>query len=158
MKKQLCALLSGFICIMSFFSCGETANNYPAESEMTAENDVMSDDTEEIVYLLPELDYGGRKFTILTGYDIEYMIHAEEQDGEIINDQMYLTERSVEEEYNVEIVTTVTSEDSCGIVKGKILPMVMAGDNSYNVAYANSVYLAEAQTSGIYKNLCDISQ
>ncbi|MCL1857861.1 MAG: hypothetical protein FWF92_01330 [Oscillospiraceae bacterium] len=83
---------------------------------------------------LPETDFGGREFRVITGnvtdenrmYD---KFSTEEQSGEPINDALYTRRLHVEEKFNITMITTPSASAPADVAKKSIL----AGDDSYDL-------------------------
>ncbi len=101
--------------------------------------DTSSEDTTAAVDVLappdlPEKDYGGYEFKILTRvegwgiYNNEHLV-VEEENGEILNDAIYNRNRHVEDRFNIQMVETVTT----GNIVTDITSVVMAGDDAYDL-------------------------
>jgi len=76
-------------------------------SELTENIDPSGETAEILLYSddLPDFDYGGAKFRMLTFDDYpaaHSMLVIEEQTGEIVNDSIYLANRIVQDRFNLE--------------------------------------------------------
>lgn len=150
-KRFFCIALS--VLLLTAGSCtGAPAGEGPETSSVPADTPETEASPAETEYVPPEADYDGRTFTFITGGDIIGYISRDEVNGDVVNDAMFHTEASVEDLYNA-IIESYAVGDQCTVVETDIVKQVLAGDTSFNAAYANSVYLANAQTKGIYKNL-----
>lgn len=82
---------------------------------------------------LPEVDFGGEAFTFLNGNTAAWMttfvVTAEEENGDTINDAIYRRNVIVEDKYNV-----VIKEISTKSVRSDVTNAVAAGDDSFDVA------------------------
>lgn len=107
---------------------GDSSNNGDkAEGEAVAE-------TPKILPDLPERDFEGYEFTIL-GNSEEYHAHwysrdlyAAEQNGDTINDAIYMRNTKVEDDYNIKI-NAVYASDPIGAARKNI----MSGDGVYDL-------------------------
>nr|MBQ4319665.1 hypothetical protein [Clostridia bacterium] len=159
MKKALASILALLMLIPAFAACSDSG----APKETTAPADTAVSETVEtttgkLTPDLPEKDFGGEKFTILTsgeadtnGYHWEtYDVYAEAENGDVINDAGYARNMHIRETYNVEIaevksVTTTLAEAQ---------EMVLAGEDVYDAVVTNlnscATMAQEAQTYNMY--------
>ena len=141
-----------YACLLLETSCASAIGN---ESATTAYTDETTSETQtDEIYSFPKRDFDGEEFVFFSGFDNAPYISAEELIGEIVNDAYYNTEIACESMYSASIKTMISDEDSCAIAD-KNYQLFLAGDDTYNIVFANSVYLAPYQTAGIYKNLYD---
>ncbi|MCR5262642.1 MAG: hypothetical protein K6D94_02120 [Clostridiales bacterium] len=132
-------------------SCGESSDGVtPASNnpETAAADEIVTEGetTESFDPGLPEMDYGGANFTILTkgvsAYNEwgEVSIWTESENGEVLNDAIYDRNRDIEEAYNIKIV-----EYQSGSPANDTKKSVSAGDNAYQIvmpAFGDSGSLA----------------
>lgn len=144
-KRYMGILLLGAMIAMN--SC---TSSDPAEGEIATESIKT-----EPAYELAEGDFNGKEFVIYTSPDIQHFIYAQEITGEAVNDTLYDTEVNTEQNYNA-VISYMLSDGDSGLGPGVFADQVLAGDGSCNLIYGNSVYLAQQQPKGIYKNLLDI--
>ena len=113
---------------------GGVAENASDGAETEANNEEVAEDKwAQEPHNLPEKDFGGREFNVITVewtepnrvYDL---FSVDEQSGEPIPDALYQRRLTVEEKYNIKMNTTQAS-DPGGTAKKSIL----AGDNSYDL-------------------------
>ncbi|MCL1792969.1 MAG: hypothetical protein FWG34_03780 [Oscillospiraceae bacterium] len=160
MKKTVSIFL---ICTLAFSvlaACaqdlGETSSTTAApagedasEGEKASENVFVSDN------LPPDLDYNGETFRIWgrqvdnVFYDTEWEF-AEEINGEVFNDAMYNRELAVAGRLNINIEKTLTTASYQNASKA-----VKAGDDSFDLLFANAYDVAADGLTGIYLNLAN---
>lgn len=150
-SRSAALILASLIASGTLFSCGEAAEvSSPASNPETtapAEEIVTEGETTESFDPgLPEQDYGGSTFTILTkgvaAYNEwgEVSIWTESENGEVVNDAIYDRNRQIEETYNI-----VIAEYQSGSPANDIKKSVSAGDNAYQLvmpAFGDSGSLA----------------
>jgi hypothetical protein len=150
-SRSAALILASLIASGTLFSCGEAAEvDSPASNPETtapAEEIVTEGETTESFDPgLPEQDYGGSTFTILTkgvaAYNEwgEVSIWTESENGEVVNDAIYDRNRQIEETYNI-----VIAEYQSGSPANDIKKSVSAGDNAYQLvmpAFGDSGSLA----------------
>ena len=147
MKRMICALLI-IPMLLFMFSCAKdtTGDANSGENKPTAENiNPAGEDNEapeaEIKankwvrepHNLPEMDFGGREFSIITvavTEEIRFYEHftSDEQNGEPINDALYNRKLHVEENFNTKIKTTLVASPTDTAKKS-----ILAGDDSFNL-------------------------
>lgn len=123
-------MISASLAAMLFLTaCGNTTD--AGNENTSAEKDSTSDTTtEESMPVLPERDFGGYEFTFLNGntaYTYGSVV-AEEQNGETMNDSIYLRNSKVEDRYNITIKEILTDNAQKDFTKS-----VTAGDNSFDI-------------------------
>jgi len=129
------AFLTLALLMSQLASCGTTSTS---GNDTTASDSVSADTTaavDELAYPdLPEKDYGGYEFRILTRtegwgiYNNEHLV-VEEENGEVLNDAIFNRNRRVEDKFNVQIVETITTNN----IVTDITSTVMAGDDAYDL-------------------------
>ena len=136
--------LSGLLLILLLaqISCGSAADT-PAVTTGTDTTQAASETTVTNAPELPERDYGGESFDILTAGNWDntwteiYDFMAEEETGEPVNDAVYRRNRAVEEQFNV-VINEINHMGSAvgGTGKGAefIKKSVLAGDNAYDAS------------------------
>ena len=127
MKNRRMTALFLLTAMLAAASCGAAA---PATDDTTA-SETTPEVTTEAVPTLPEADYKGYEFTFLNG-NVSYTyasVVAEEQNGETMNDAIYLRNTKVEDRYNITIKEVITKEPQTDYTKA-----VTAGDNSFDIA------------------------
>ena len=133
MKRKLIAYTL-LISLLAAVSCkGETPDT-PRDSTDTTS--APEETTESLYTDLGEHDFGGRKFTIVYSADqlgSFWPYDAEAENGDIVNDAVYKRNRTVEEEYKVDI-----DYHSTGGVNSEVgeafLQSILAGDNEFDLA------------------------
>lgn len=75
-------------------------------SDISVDNDELTDEElrNAICDDLPQTDYEGRAFRLFAFDKMEKFFFADEQNGEIINDSIYIANKTVEERFNTDIV------------------------------------------------------
>ena len=97
-------------------------------------------ETEIISNALPDKDFGGFEFRILTTDEVgsirwSFEIDAESLNGEVMNDAVFERNQAVEERFNAVITQIPYEKDS---FKNAFTSSVMAGDDTYDV-YVDTV-------------------
>ena len=151
------SLLSALI--LSTFACGEqptidaetggeTTTTAPVETTDTKINWESSG--------LPEKDFGGREFTILTD-NVSNLLHSwqliapDEQVGEALNDAMYNRNKKIEEIYNVTISSVYTTT-----LKDDANNSISAGEDVYSALFGRMDYTFTLAQEGKLMNYYDM--
>lgn len=135
---------------------GEAVSAQPSnpEAEEPAEPEKDSlEAREDVSDGLPEKDFEGRVFCVAgdNGYTDWYL--TEEQNGEVVNDAVWLRNHTVEERYNVTLDANVFDE---GSITGNVKNSVLAGDDAYQLISGHIIYLGMAATDKIMYNMADV--
>lgn len=148
-------LLSALLIPSVFTACGET--EVPAETAEAALSDTVTEPVTETETLpvsnLPSADFEGRTFTLLS-QDQSSVAWAtvtftvDEQDGDIINDTIFIRNSRVMEKYNFELVTEVVP--SAVSVVSNVRKTNAAGESAYNAALASYCNQNSLATEGMY--------
>ena len=92
------------------FSCGNADDD--AQTKDTAEEDGTKQNDDKLLHdNIPELDFGGYEYRILTG-ELPTMyndLFPEEAMGEVLNDAFYVRNKKIEERFNIELKSTMVS-------------------------------------------------
>ncbi|MBQ2708738.1 MAG: hypothetical protein IJF67_10770, partial [Clostridia bacterium] len=144
MKKENKSVLSlMLLASLILASCGEAA---AGSADTTAAGDTTTAAPEtkaEIISNdLPEKDYGGFEFRMLTNDEVgnirySFELDSEAENGEVLNDAVFRRNQAVEEAYNITITQMPTNKNT---FLSQFTASVMAGDDSYDVL----VHTAEA--------------
>ena len=137
-STALAALLAVTAAMTS--SCGSPE----AGSETTAESNVTTDapettDPRNISDELPEKDFEGKEFTMLTEQTAMVDVDAESLNGDVINDAIYNRNQAVADRFNAKI--TVTGQQ---YLEGELNPVieksVFAGDEEFQLVVHHAVH------------------
>lgn len=160
MKKRLCLILS-LLMAAQFTACGEAAD------EVTADNTTLPEDSTEVSETgipddLPDVDLEGYEFRILGFGDSRFAaIWVEDQNGSIVNDAVYNKCKTVEDRFNCSIVIAEGSNVGSGSTttsdeRNTIMRSIMAGEDSFDIASAHDITLANMTLEGHFINLYDV--
>ena len=131
MKRALCALLC---MLLLTSSCGSTSEPVKEITDPAAQNDTAteSEETAETVLTaaLPEVDYDGYAFTILTlnDYSRRYHLTADETSGEPLNDATYERNNKIYDRLGAEITTHEDDSTAAALQNA-----VASGDTTYSM-------------------------
>ena len=166
MKRTLALLLS--LCMLAgcFVSCSETPEQETAgtdpdapSADQTAPEEVPEPDKdslearEDVSDDLPEKDFGGKTFCVAgdNGYE-EYYLTAE-QNGEVVNDAVWLRNQTVTERFNFTLDANVFDE---GSITGNVKNSVLAGDDAYQLIAGHIIYLGMAAVDKIMYDMREL--
>ena len=135
--KSVALLLALFI-TASASACGQTVAPVTTDAETTtaAPAETEADKINWESSGLPEKDFGGREFTVLTA-EVDstnhtwHMVAPEEQNGETLNDEMYDRNKKIEEIYNITISSVYTAS-----MKNDATNSINAGDDMYSLIFS----------------------
>ena len=163
MLKKSCVILLAFSVLLLLFlpACAGSEQNKTVSGGNNAETpDSGGADTpvttEKLTAELPDnLDFQGETFTFLVtgpaygyGYYSTIDIYTEAQNGETLNDAVYLRNRNVEAKLNINIADY--RSDS---VANDATKTVKAGDDSYGAVFAQAYECATLAQSGVIINI-----
>ena len=136
MKKLFALLLTVLLLSSSMAACGDAGTAETTPSDTTAADTTpVETETERLRPDLPDADYEGYSFAILTrgqfnAHWCSKDAYAEELTGEPINDAVYNRNLNIGEKYNFTIREEIgTSEDPSALVT----KAVQAGDDNYDM-------------------------
>lgn len=154
MKKQVSLLLTLLLAGQALLACGDgaadngTQTNAATEQESVTETAAETEEPREYANL-PEKDFGGAEAKIFIAYNVEggttnfgvskNEFGVTEENGDAINDARYIRNLTVEEAYNVKLVSyDFTAENNNTVyhdnVSSNIQKLVMADDFGYAFA------------------------
>lgn len=136
-------------------SCGGQTISETQKEVDTQENATEVQET-ELQDALPERDYGGARYVILSASEQwKETYTSEESTGDVLNDAVYARNIEVEERFNVVLQYEVENGYSAGMstVTSKLRGSVQAGDAVYDLMTANCAYTASHVTGGLLQNM-----
>ncbi len=128
MKRTLCALLC---MLLLTSSCGSTSEPVKESTDPAAQNDTATESEETVLTAaLPEVNYDGYAFTILTlkDYSRRYHLTADETSGEPLNDATYERNSKIYDRLGVEITTHEDDSTAAALQNA-----VASGDTTYSM-------------------------
>jgi len=146
MKKKILLILLPVLLLCCFsLSCADNAGNNVKSDAEPGSDDALSADiaesgeitVESIIENLPDANYNGYIFTVLTsnlndGGEFEWRQAPEETEtGEPINDALFRRDRLIEEKYNINMRYVI--EDRVGNMASMAQRTVRSGDNAYDM-------------------------
>ena len=159
--KIICVLA---ISVMLLISCGDSAGEADtpdiiteAPADLNGADEQAQTGQEKILPDLPEADFGGHEFKIITSDYIANAIMpreiwAEEETGDPINDAIYSRNKLIEDKYNIIISEILHDRDS---LNAPVRRAVMAADESYDLICGN---IRELSIIAQRRELLDLNQ
>lgn len=164
MKKATLFLLILAMLTASFASCGDSSkdettketNTTTIQTDDPAKETTAIEARQAISDDLPEKDFGGQDFIVITneGYETYYLV-AEEQTGEGVNDAIYARNLTVDERYNAKVAVTFggTHRETATMVANTIT----AGDSdAFDLIQFHVVANSGNTLKGLYMNWYDV--
>ena len=162
MKKSCVIIILIAVLLLSavfLYSCNSKNNSGKENKDDTSNTDAAGQNEQEqqeekinvvsVVANLPDEDYGGYEFKIWTSNQIgpidTRQAPEEEQNGDPVNDSLYIRDKLVEDKYNINIKYTVMDY---GSILSKALNSVRAGNNEFDFVMDDMISL----TSGLAQN------
>ena len=158
MKKTLSLLLASLFLAASLTACSETKENGGASTpDQTAVSTPSADaetepPEEEPAVPEPDIpadaDWGGEDFTIIyPGWSLyEFYLHADELNGDVMNDALFNRTAAVNERINVNI--GFVTEGYIDTILAEVKKAVTAGDGAYDMAVTHCINGLQGLLSG----------
>ena len=158
MKKAISLMLAALMLAASLTACSESkensepaAQNPVTSSEPTVE-EIIQEAEEETMFPEPDIpddaDWGGTTFTILyPNWSLyEFYLHADELNGDVMNDALYNRTATVNDRLNVDIgFITVGYIDT---ILTEVKKAVSSGDGAYDMAVTHCINGLQGLLSG----------
>lgn len=145
----IAALFASMTACQEVSSDAESTDGTTTQTDSETTVDPLDDE-------LPETDYGGYEFRFYTFGNFAAMYAPAEENGDIVNDATYRRNRTVEERFDVKILS-VDSGSTNEVNHTKALEkIILSGDDAFDVALNYGKRLAGQSVSGYYKNLHDV--
>ncbi len=128
MKKSLSLCLLAALLLVG---CGKTETiETTVDTTTVAETETIET---ELTDNVPELDFGGTEFRIMTGIHSTYPVstYSAEQTGEALSDALYQRNLVLAERFNIVFNENVSAD--IFDVNDKVREMALAGDNAYEM-------------------------
>lgn len=143
-KRLICIMLSSLTFVAA--SCGDNGGN---TERIISDNQTVTDDStndkniKTALEQMPEKDYGGREFNMLTAGEFsDYLldqISVEELNGDVVNDAYYYRNLNVETKYNVKITAREIPYNDLDIA---VRQEIMAGEQNTDLILHSPTRLA----------------
>ncbi|MHC1694533.1 MAG: hypothetical protein AB9835_04510 [Eubacteriales bacterium] len=164
-KRVSCLLIALLVLVSPLVSCASESSSAPATEQASETQPAASTEAPENgkrTYIdpeLPDMDFEGYEFRIMNVDQASYgwlltAMDAEEENGETINDAVYLRNRTIEDKYNVSI-TEIISKDTAS-VKTDVGKAVKAGLDVCDIALTSSEQALLLAGDGACLNIAEI--
>ena len=156
MKRKILVSLM-ILAAMIMTACGSTATSdieTDGASGTTTGVSTEQKDPRDIDDGLPDTDFDGREFRILT---YEFLVDdyiADTENGGLINDAVFHRNRAVEERFGMTINTT--NGGSNAAVKDITRSSILSGDDEYDLVINHMIDTANLAVTGVYSDFNDI--
>jgi len=155
--KKLSFIFALLMLFTSLTSCSDAAYDDTADTS-AAENAEAAETTtsDPLDDELPKKDYEGYdfRFYVYKDYDSTYV--PESETGDVVNDAVYRRNRNVEERFNIKLSTINSGETIFSKHTPAIEKLILAGDNSFDIASNCGKQITGQSLSGYFVNLYDI--
>ena len=156
-KRKTSAALALMISAQILASCGsegapETTTSGNADTSDEAMENVTT--TAEIPDDLPEKNYDGKTFTVLTYDYIKDDYVTDGENGEVVNDSIYHRDQTVSERFGVNIA--YNAENDFNGAASEIKKSVMSGDDAYQLVAHHVISMSTIATDGLFMNWYDV--
>lgn len=154
--KKITAMTLLLAMALSVASCGGGNGDTNNDTTTSAGGDTTTaapEDTSPKLEL-PDKNFGGTEFTILSSDLNSYEYDAEEQTGDIVEDSIYKRNRTVEEllGVNFNIISQPGDWPARDTFNGLIKNSVLAGDGEYDLISGVAVIVMQLSTEGYFVN------
>ncbi len=159
-RKILSLLLACLLIVLPLAGCSEkaadgsgSADSLPSSSGGVTDAGAEEEDDGLIGDDLPEKDFGGEEFAILTTswYTAKKYIYADEMNGEVVNDALYNQRAKISDRFNVNI--TCNDDGDLDPVATQVHQLVISGDDSYSIVYSHDNMTMNNGLKGDFCNL-----
>jgi hypothetical protein len=125
----------------------ETVTSTPETTGILDARKLISDD-------LPEKDYLGRSFRVLTYDQIKADVYSESANGDVINDAVFERNQKVSERFNIniEILSNAKYEETTSYIQ----KIIMAGDDEFDLIAHHVVAMGAIVMQDLLMNWYDI--
>ncbi|MCR5263863.1 MAG: hypothetical protein K6D94_08325, partial [Clostridiales bacterium] len=163
-RRTACALLLSALVLSLFAACGSAAGDVPASTTAPQGGELAETEAAETLSdlemralvddELPEADFGGYTWRIVTQDTYKNHYYMEEEDGDVIDDAVYGRNLRVAERYNINYA--VAFEGSYEECNSFVKKAVTAGDDSFDVISMHVVSLSGCAVNGYFMNMYDL--
>ena len=156
MKRKTSFLLA-LLCVLSAVSCGSATNDGAVTTAGSTDDTTTAAETEP-AYEWPDVDLGGKKFSILnssTTWGFYTTLDLEAETGDVLDDAVYRRNSLLEDKLNFEFDVTEIDIESGTIDKMK--SSVMSGEDVYQCGFLRGENLSPLISEGMFVDLNKMS-
>lgn len=163
-RKLLALLLAAVLASSGLVGCGSAepeAETNGGASDAAVETTPQDTETtrDQISDNLPDKDFGGRNFHLLTRQNYFHKFMPEDMTGEAVNDALYARNTEIMERYNITMSYTAPACEwgsSSKTWNQDLENSVMAGDGAYDLVAGYASTVPEVVTKNILLNWHDV--
>lgn len=162
MKKRLVSIAL-LLALMLPAVIGCSSKDDASVSDTTAVTEAVIDENDPLAARraipddLPDRDLDGLEWRVYAQEaHVKGYFYSEAEDGEVVNDAIYSTNRTVEERFNADIIVDYSGNDD-NTQPAAISRMVAAGDSTYSMVTCHDVLGCNLSLTGTFVNLYDIN-
>lgn len=157
MKRKTSFLLA-LLCVLASVSCGSAGGGDKSASSGGSTGETTTAAETEPAYDWPDVDLGGKKFSILnssTTWGFYTTLDLEAETGDVLDDAVYRRNSLLEDKLNFEFDVTEIDIESGTIDKMK--SSVMSGEDVYQCGFLRGEYLSPLISDGMFVDLNKMS-
>ena len=158
MKKHMRLMTAALaVLLLASVSCGTES-----EAAETAADTTIAVETEpEITDNLPDKDFGGAEYKILSVSstpNFENAFYDLEESGDVLDDAVYNRNRTVEERFNIDLIYDIQPGYSGGManVKTLLTESVMSADMTYDLFTGTISYVSNLCADNLFSDMSDM--
>ena len=150
--------------MLASVSCGSagTGNDITSDDTTVSESTETSaetNDRENVKGNLPEIDFGGDKFTMLVRTERSYEFEAEEENGDLLNDAVYKRNLAVEDRFNIKFDNVLMDSvwgDQATQFTNSLRASIQAGEGAYDIVASYAATIPALVSQGLFANWSDM--
>lgn len=154
-NTRLMSLLLAALTLACAVSCGDTKT--PDSGNVTT--DIQPEETTVDVFNgLERKDYGGREFNFVIRDDKWSLYVVEEMTGDVLDDAIYRTQHTVEEEFGTKINYIQLQDDpkNRGSYLTTIRASIQSGDGAFDLVDGYAAFIGGLYADHLFMNLYDV--
>ncbi|MCQ2433279.1 MAG: hypothetical protein MJ175_11805 [Clostridia bacterium] len=159
MNRKTLTAIAGMILaaqVLTLASCGDAEPTKPTDTAAVTGNTADTAAEEVDPYAYPELDLGGKTFTILNTnqeYGFYSTLDLESTTGDGLDDAVYARNRKLEQKFNFKL--QVNDDYLLDAAATALKTSVLAQDDAYDAAFIRDYYMATPLTEGYVQDMSD---
>jgi len=162
--RNLSAFIIMLVILSQFmFSCspaktGESNTTTDSNTSTSDSADATNETVDELSDNIPEMKFNDETVSIIYRDYMEYEVHAEAQNGEVINDAVYKRNLAIEERFGIKfnMIPVRGAWDHKDEFLKRIKNTVSAGDDEFDIIEGYAAYILELTSGGYLNNWRDM--
>ena len=154
-NTRLMSLLLAALTLSCAVSCGDT--KAPDSGNVTTDTQ-PGETTVDVFNGLERKDYGGREFNFLVREDKWKLYVVEEMTGDVLDDAIYRTQHTVEEEFGAKInyigINGAAANKEAYL--GTIRSSIQSGDGAFDLVDGYAAFIGGLYADHLFMNLYDV--